>query len=148
MSPKKESVTQTQEITGYDKEELFVHAYIRHMGNGAAAAREVFHLEKSNSAYVQASKMLRKAKVKKMVHRHMEIQRKHYEEFLVWGPQCILVVAQQLVKRIEDPKTPFNDLMKAMEMLARLAGKELSEAVVIAQIKSGVLKPDELEPGE
>lgn len=134
--------SQTKEITGYDKEELFVHAYIRHMGNGAAAAREVFQLENNNSAYVQASKMLRKAKVKKLINEHMNERRRQYEQFKKQGPFYLFIIASQLVKRIQDDKTPFDEFIKAIELLARLAGKELSEAVVIAQIKSGVVESE------
>jgi len=141
MHSKKESATQTQKITGYDKEELFAHAYIKHIGNGAAAAREVYNLESDNSAYVQASRMLRKAKVQEIINEHMEEQRRQHKIFIEQGPYRLVVIAEQLLKRVQSNDVPFNDFMKAAEMLCRLSGFELSEAVTIARVRAEAAGP-------
>lgn len=141
--PPKESRAQTQEIIEWSKEELFAYAYIRHMGNGAAAAREVYGLKNDNSAYVQASRMLRNAKVKGIIDEHLRAQRKHYEEFKEHGPYFLMIIAQRLIGVIQDEATPLADLMKAIETLARLAGVELSEAVTIARAKADANKSEE-----
>lgn len=136
MSPVKKSRAQTQEIIGWSNEELFAYAYIRHMGNGAAAAREVYGLENPNSAYVQASRMLRNAKVRSIIDAHLKQQRKQYREFQKRNSFYLLIAAQRLLDVIHDEKTPIPDLMKAIESLTRLAGVELSEAVTIARVKA------------
>lgn len=142
MSPVRQSRAQAQEIIEWSKEELFAYAYIRHMGNGAAAAREVYGLTNDNSAYVQASRMLRNAKVRKIIDDHLRAQRKHYEKFKDQGPYFLVIAAQRLIQVIQDEKTPFEELIRAIETLTRMVGVELSEAVTIARIKADAVRPE------
>lgn len=132
----KKSRAQTQEIIGWSNEELFAYAYIRHMGNGAAAAREVYALKNDNSAYVQASRMLRNAKVRSIINDYFKAQRKQYQKFKKRSEFYLLIAAQRLIEVIQDEKTSFDDLIRAIETLSRMAGLELSEKAAIARMKS------------
>lgn len=125
----------------FDKEELFAFAFLKHRGNGAAAAREVFDLKNNGTAYVKASRLLRSDKVCKIIDEFHETQRVHFKKFMEQGPYYLTVIAHKLIRVIEDEKTPFDNCMKACEMLARFAGRELSEAVTIARARVEAARP-------
>jgi hypothetical protein len=85
--------------------------------------------------------MVRKSKVQKLIHEYLDAQRKNFQQFVDQGPYYLMIVAERLCKVIQDEKTPFDDLMRACEMLTRFAGRELSEKVVIAQIEADAKRP-------
>lgn len=147
MPAKKQAAT--QKIIGFSKEELFAHAFIKHAGNGTAAAREVFNLKNDNSAAVKASRLLRNDKVCKIIDDIHQAQRVNFQKFVEQGPYYLTMIAQRLLEIIQDKKIPIDDVMKACETLARFSNVELSEAVTIARIKAEAVRsvPEErLQP--
>jgi hypothetical protein len=124
-------------------EELFAHAYIGHMGNATAAAREVFDIKSDAYAAKKGSQMVRKSKVQAIIGAHLESQQNQYKKFLEQSDFFLLIAAQRLIHIIQDESTPFPDIMKAIETLTRMAGVELSEAVTIARIKADATKCEE-----
>lgn len=120
---------------------LFAHAYIKHMGNATAAAREVFKIESDTYASKKGSEMVRKGKVKELIDEALATQRENHKKFLEQGPYYLHVIAKRLVDIVENDKTPFNDFMRAAESLSRLSGRDISESVTIAKIKADAVRP-------
>lgn len=139
MPAKKQAAT--QKTTAFDKEELYAYAYIEHMGNATAAARQVFKIKSNAYASKKGSEMVRKSKVQEIITNHIKIQNENYKMFMDQGPYYLTVVARRLVQIIEDDKTPIGECLKACELLTRFAGREISEAVTIAQIRAGAIDP-------
>lgn len=131
-----------------DTDELFALSYIEHMGNATAAARETFKIESGAYASKKGSEMVRKSKVRNVINEYMEKRKATHEEFVEQTPYYLSVIAHKLVRIIENDNTSFNDCMRAIEMLSRLCGVELSEKVVIAQIKSGVWRQNNISQEE
>lgn len=133
--------TKTQTITEFDQEAAFAYAYLKHMGNATAAAREAFNIKSDSYAGKKGYEMVRKSKVQKLIHEYLDTQRKNLQKFADQSSYYLMVVAERLCRVIQDEKTPFDDLMRACDMLARFAGRELSEKVVIAQIEADAKRP-------
>lgn len=111
------------------------------MGNATAAARETFNIKSDSYAAKKGSEMVRNSKVQEIIHEYLDVQQKNFQQFVDQGPYYLSVIAERLCRVIQDDKTPINDLMRACELLARFAGKELSEKVVIAQIETDAVRP-------
>lgn len=118
-----------------EKTEAFSYAYIRNMGNGAAAAREVYGL-KGNAAAQQASRMLINVKVQKIIGEFLDAQRESLKKFSEQGNHYLTIVAQKLIEIITNENTSTRDCFEAMEKLLRLGGFEISEHVTVAKIQA------------
>lgn len=116
-----------------ERAEQFAYAYIRHFGNGAAAAREVYELE-GNAAAQQASRLLTNAKVQKLVGEFLDAQRESLKKFTEQGNYYLTVVAQALIQIIADENASHAVRFEAMEKLMRVGGFEIAEDVAIAKM--------------
>lgn len=131
----KKAKTQAKSKGKIEKAEEFAYAYIRHLGNGTAAAREVYELE-GMSASVQASKLLRNPKVQEIVSKYLDAQRDAFKKFTEQGGFFLTVVSQKLIDIIQDEETSIHDCFAAMERLLRLGGFEVAEGVTIAKMQA------------
>lgn len=119
------------EPVSLEKEELFAYAYVKHFGNGAAAAREVYGLDGS-PAYVCASKMLRKAKVQQIVTEYLDKQRETFRNFADQHSFYLTRIAEEFLRIAGDKEVSAPHRMSALRQLARLANVELGESVATA----------------
>lgn len=142
MAKKPSSASSSSKRETLTKEELFAYAYIQNMGNATAAAREAFNIKSDAYASKKGSEMVRKGKVKSVIKEYMEKRKATHEEFVDQGSYYLAAIAHKLVRIIENDDTDVNDCFRAIELLSRLCGVELSEKIVIAQIKSGVWMQD------
>lgn len=127
------------------KEELFAYAYIRHMGNATAAAREVFQIKSDAYAAKRGSEMVRKRKVQALIDSCLNKQREHFQKFVEQGPFYLTMIAQKLLEIIQDDETSTSDCLQACETLARFCGVEVSEAVTIARIRAEGSRPEPMD---
>lgn len=118
-----------------EKAELFAYAYIRSMGNGKAAASEVYGID-GNSAASRASQLLTNTNVQKIIGEFLDAQRESLKKFSEQGNYYLTIVAQKLIQIITNEKTSTDDCFEAMEKLLRLGGFEISEQVTIAKISA------------
>ena len=131
------------------KAELFAYAYVRNMGNGAAAAREVFGYTDTAAAAAQASRMLINANVQRIICEFLDAQRESLKKFSEQGNYYLTLVSQRLIEIISSKETSIRDCFEAMEKLMRLGGFELSENVAMAKIhaKSNIARGRAELPG-
>jgi hypothetical protein len=132
MKNKKEKPANRESL---DKAAIFSYSYIRNMGNGSAAAREVYGLE-GNSAAQKASQMLTNSKVQKIIGEFLDAQRESLKKFTEQGNYFLTVVTQRLIQIITDPEKSDDTVFQAMERLMRLGGFEMSESVTMAKIQA------------
>ena len=130
------------------KEELFAYAFVRNGGNGAAAAREVYGPTNDNSAYVCASKMLRKAKVREIVEKANAIRREEHQRFLENTGERLVQVSAALQEMMQDKTMPPSERMKAIRMLGRMNGVELSEEAAIEKARAEGATQTRRVPGQ
>ena len=135
--PKKSKKTKAEVVKPerIEKAELFAYAYIRNMGNGRAAAAEVYGLE-DEAARSQASRLLTNANVQKIIGEFLDAQRESLKKFSEQGNFYLTIVSQKLIEIIQSPNTSVSQCFEAMERLMRLGGFEISESVTVAKIEA------------
>lgn len=106
------------------------------MGNGAAAAREVYGYKDTYAASAHASRMLLNVKVQKLVGEFLDAQKESLKKFTEQGNYFLTIVSQKLIEIIVDKNTSVENCFKAMEKLLRLGGFEISEQVTVAKIQA------------
>lgn len=132
MNNKKKSLAIAKRIV---RAEAWAYSYIRNMGNGTAAAKEVFGLQ-GNSAAQCASDYLTNPHVQKIIGEFLDAQRESLKKFTEQGNYFLTIVSQKLIEIINGADTSNDDCFKAMEKLLRLGGFEISEQVAIAKINA------------
>jgi phage terminase small subunit len=111
------------------KTELFAYAYIRHRGNGTAAAREVFNTNSDGTANNVACEYLRKPEVQKIIQDFLEKMRAGMDAFVMSQGDRLSDVAKFYREVMNDKDVKIEKRFEAAEQLSRLSGLEISQSL-------------------
>lgn len=123
-------------IEKIEKAELFAEAYVKNLGNGTMAAKEVFDCDSENTAAVMASEYLRKPQVQEIVSKYLEIRRASFKKMVEQTDFYMTEIVTVLLEMVKDKDLSFHERLKAIDKLSRFAGADLSEEVKIKQIEA------------
>lgn len=133
QKPKKPRLPKS-EVVKITKAQLFAEAYVRLQGNGSAAALEVFEAAHPDSAATIASEYLRKPQVQEYVKAYLETRAIAYKKFLDQSEYYLHAVGTRILRKLEEDDLSVEEIERLAVLLARFAGKELSESVATARI--------------
>jgi len=120
-----------------EKAELFAYKFIELHGNATRAAEALFPDLTHGSASQCGSRYVRDPQVQEIISSYMDDRRKAFKNFVDSSEIHLTAVVTALVKRLtEDEDLTVRELIDLAETIARFAGLEISEGVMVAKANS------------